>query len=327
MLTSPVSFLFLQRPVIYFSIRVVFGIKFNQSSNKSCSCKLYYSKKLPLYSDFNKQKNQHNKDGMNKMKIVSLLKFERDSHATPFYQLPASKLLHIYRTTKNDQENGYCTNRLYYIASQIKCPPSMLSERLAKRTFVYDLSFDWLEKSLKVLLDKGISPDRVLRDLWVLKYHHKTIDERLQAIKDLGIEPLYPWMVRCSKDILKRYIEIYQETKTILGDNKSNKMYLAKRLNTNLKVVEEMNAKVCLERMSVSKMKNFLDFLISEGISLEEIINKPRILNASQITVKRRLEALRNLGLKEINLNILCRSKKDFKKYYECMQSACKDKK
>ncbi|XP_022128069.2 transcription termination factor, mitochondrial isoform X2 [Pieris rapae] len=263
-----------------------------------------------------------------KKNLISEMKFESESHAAPFCKLPIKSLLLIYKTTKQDQESGCCNNRLYYIASHLKCPPGMLSDRLAKRCFIYSLSFDWLEKSLKVLLDKGVSPDRILRDLWVLKYHHQTIEDRLKRIQDLGIDTLYPWMVRCSEDILNRYIEIYQETKSILGNGLSTKGYIANRLNTSIDTIDEIYAKVpAFTRIRVSKVKKFLDFLFEEGFTIEDILCKPRVLCASQKTVKERLEILRGLGLKDINLNVLCRSRKDFRKYYESLLTVTKDEK
>lgn len=56
-----------------------------------------------------------------------------------------------------------------------------------------------------IISDMNVSADRILRDLWVLKYHHETIQERLLRVKNMGIDNLYPWMVRCSEDILNRY--------------------------------------------------------------------------------------------------------------------------
>lgn len=50
----------------------------------------------------------------------------------------------------------------------------------------------------------GVTSDRIIRDLWVLKYKSDTIQERLQKVKNMGVEKMYPWMVRCSEDILKR---------------------------------------------------------------------------------------------------------------------------
>lgn len=69
------------------------------------------------------------------------------------------------------------------------------------------------------------------------------------------------------------------------------------------------------------QVKNFLDFLINEGFEVQDIANKPRVLTASQKTVEQRLLKLRKLGLTEINLNVLCRSRKDFKKYCDSIVS------
>ncbi|KAJ8726257.1 hypothetical protein PYW07_000955 [Mythimna separata] len=253
-----------------------------------------------------------------KAKIVLALNFQSAEDALPFYKLPVRTLIHISKVTKDDESKGFCKNRLYYIASRLKVPPSILSEKLAKRTFIYSLSFDWIQKALDVLIDMDVSSDRILRDLWVLKYHHETIHERLLRVKNMGIDNLNPWMVRCSEDILNRFITISQETKTILGESDSKQTYLAGRLNVSVENVQEMCFKIpALKTIRVTKVKNFLDFLLTEGFDVEDIASKPRVLSASQKTVKQRLDKLRELGLSQINLNVLCRSKKDFKKYCE----------
>ncbi|XP_061707075.1 transcription termination factor, mitochondrial-like isoform X1 [Cydia pomonella] len=283
--------------------------------------------KLQFYNTTSKAevitKNENNGNiKCSKEKLISQMNFLSEEHARPYYKLPMNTLLHIYQTTKNDSMNGFCNNRLYYIADKIKCSPSELSERLAKRTFVYTLSFQWLENSLRTLLEMGVSTDRILRDLWVLKYKHETIRERLQRVKDMGIETLYPWMVRCKQDIMNRYIKISQDTKNILGGNKSTQIYLADRLNTTPEAVAEICTRIpALKTIRVTKVKHFLDFLISEGFQPEDIANKPRVLVASPNTVKQRLEKLRKLGFTEINLNVLCKSRKDFKKYYESIEA------
>ncbi|CAD0196252.1 unnamed protein product [Chrysodeixis includens] len=261
-----------------------------------------------------------------KAKIVLALNFQSPEDTLPFYKLPLRTLIHIYKVTKDDESKGHCKNRLYYIASRIQVPPSVLSEKLAKRTFIYSLTFDWLEKSLDVLLEMGVSSDRLLRDLWVLKYHHETIHERLLRVKNMGVNNLYPWMVRCSEDILQRFISISQETKSILGETKSTQTYLANRLNTSVDHVEEMCLKIpALKTIRVTKVKHFLDFLLTEGFEVDDIAMKPRVLSASQKTVKQRLDKLRALGLNDINLNVLCRSKKDFQKYCESIETISKE--
>ncbi|XP_026757458.2 transcription termination factor, mitochondrial [Galleria mellonella] len=287
-----------------------------------CQCsQLYYGSKTRVASK-SKGSIENGSDGVHKDKIISLLNFQTAEDALPFYKLPIKTLLHVYKTTKNDENNLYCKNRLYYISSQLNYPTALLSSKLARRTFIYSLSFNWLKSSLEVLLEMGVSADRIVRDLWVLKYHSTTIRERLQRIKDMDIDILYPWMVRCSEDILNRYVQICQETKNILGETKSTQIYLANRLNISSKDVEEMCLRIpALKTIRVTKVKHFLDFLEKEGFELEDIASKPRILSASPKTVEKRLTQLRELGMKQINLNILCRSKKDYKKYFESMAS------
>ncbi|XP_028177468.1 transcription termination factor, mitochondrial [Ostrinia furnacalis] len=260
-----------------------------------------------------------------KEQIISKLSFRCMEDAQPFYKLPIKTLVHVYKVCKNDEKEGHCKNRLYYISNKLKCPPSVLSKHVAQRTFIYSLSFDWLQKSLNVLLEMGVSSERLLRDLWVLKYNANTIRERLQKVKNMGVENIYPWMVRCSEDILNRYVEIMQETKDILGETKSTQIYLANRLNTTLEAVNEMCIKTpALKTIRVTKVKHFLDFLISEGFTVEDVASKPRILAASQKTIKKRIDTLRELGVQEININLLCRSKKHFNKFCESIESVKK---
>ncbi|KAH9645173.1 hypothetical protein HF086_005718 [Spodoptera exigua] len=252
------------------------------------------------------------KNGFNatKAKIILALNFQSAEDALPFYKLPVKTLIHVLKVTKNDESKGHCKNRLYYIASRLK---DNLIKAHKKNYFTSNVS---------VVSEMNVSSDRILRDLWVLKYHHETIHERLLKVRNMGIENLYPWMVRCSEDILNRYITISTETKDILGETKSKHTYLANRLNVSVETVQEMCFKIpALKTIRVTKVKHFLDFLESEGFDVEEIATKPRVLSASQKTVKKRLDTLRNLGLKEINLNVLCRSKKDFKKYCESIES------
>ncbi|XP_023954721.2 transcription termination factor, mitochondrial [Bicyclus anynana] len=291
------------------------------SNSELCSHFLVFPVR-PISKFASNIKKEKVNDDASKIRIIKDLNFQSDDDALPFYVLPIKTLLQIYKITKKDEECGYCKNRLYYIAEKIKCPPNVLSQHIAKRTFVYNLTFDWLESSLNALLDMGVSGDRILRDLWVLKYHHKTIQERLQRVRRSGVDNLCPWMVRCSEDTLSRSIQICQETKSILGENKDTKKYLANRLNLSPDIIEDMFIKVpALKTTRAAKVKNFLDFLLEQGFSLEDITNKARILASSQNTVKQRLEKLRALGLCKINLNVLCRSRKGFQKYCESIEN------
>ncbi|KOB74688.1 Mitochondrial transcription termination factor, partial [Operophtera brumata] len=170
-----------------------------------------------------------------KARIILSLNFKSTDDSLPFFGLPLKQLVQIQKTTKNDKREKFCENRLYYISSKIN-------------------------------VKKGVTGDRILRDLWVLKYKHETIAARLEQVQAMGVDTLYPWMI-----------------------------------------------------------KKFLDFLIDEGFNVEDIVEKPRVLASSQKTIKYRLDKLRNLGLHDINLNTLCRSRKGFQKYYASLETIMKD--
>lgn len=64
--------------------------------------------------------NLYFSDDAPKLRIIKGLNFKSDEDALPFYKLPVKTLLLIYKTTRKDEENGHCKNRLYYIADRIK---------------------------------------------------------------------------------------------------------------------------------------------------------------------------------------------------------------
>lgn len=60
--------------------------------------------------------------GWNKSKanLISKMNFKTPEDAKPFYSVPTTSLINIYKTIKHDQNSGFCENRIYYIADRIK---------------------------------------------------------------------------------------------------------------------------------------------------------------------------------------------------------------
>lgn len=72
------------------------------------------------------------------------------------------------------------------------------------------------------------------------------------------------WLLSCFLPFPCRYIAISQETKNILGDNKSSQLYLADRLNTTPEVVEDICARIpALKTIRVTKVCNFLSIILN----------------------------------------------------------------
>lgn len=55
-----------------------------------------------------------------------------------------------------------------------------------------------------IFLDFGISTEEILKDLCVLKYSLKTIENRLKVAKDNNIEKIKTWMVRAPPVVFEK---------------------------------------------------------------------------------------------------------------------------
>jgi hypothetical protein len=55
-----------------------------------------------------------------------------------------------------------------------------------------------------MILEGGVSNKDIIKDLWILSYTISKIRERLQIVKDMKLNPVKPWMLRCRDDVLNR---------------------------------------------------------------------------------------------------------------------------
>lgn len=256
-----------------------------------------------------------------KYAIIKQMNFEKMSHTIPYFRLPVSTLTKITTTLKKDERKGLCKNRLYFLCEHLQCDPYILGTHLVKSLPIYQIPFTRLRHSLNLLLEMGVPADRIVNDIWALKSDPKRIKDRLDKVKATGVDVLAPWMVRCEEHILTRSISLATSTKEILGDNMSAESYLASRLNTKSHIVADIYSKhPTVKKIRVPKVKVFLDFLFAEGFTEDEILKVPYILTHSLEKVRLRLEKLRGACIDfSSNLSILCKSEKNFTKYYETM--------
>lgn len=91
----------------------------------------------------------------NKKKIIDQLNFKSEDDALPFFNLPVKSLLQVYKTTKNDEEKRFCTNRLYYLSDRLEvCVTNFYLNNISiKKQFIYKInrclllfSVNWLQK-------------------------------------------------------------------------------------------------------------------------------------------------------------------------------------
>lgn len=120
-------------------------------------------------------------------------------------------------------------NRIAYMSKALKVEPELVAKYFSTHMFIFGIPPDMLEENLKTLLEYGIEPIHILRDLWVFKYVPKKLKDRFELVKAAGRTTLRPWMVRCKMDVLEHSIDIYQQNKKLLGED-TVVDYLSKRL-------------------------------------------------------------------------------------------------
>lgn len=58
---------------------------------------------------------------------------------------------------------------------------------------------------IALFADYGITAEEIKKDLWVLRYNSDTIKHRLDIAKQINIDKIKTWMVRCKPEIFDVY--------------------------------------------------------------------------------------------------------------------------
>ncbi|CAG2062915.1 unnamed protein product [Timema podura] len=83
------------------------------------------------------------------------------------------------------------------------CSISDICDLSSRYFFIHTVPFARLSSILENLLDAGVTPKDILKDVWVFRYNPQSIQSRLDLIKESGILGIKPWMVHCDMKILE----------------------------------------------------------------------------------------------------------------------------
>jgi len=135
-------------------------------------------------------------------------------------------------------------------------------------------------------------------------YSIDQINYRISLTKKANVA-IKPWMLRCKTEVFERYqvywlikylvnpicfffrtIEIKQENRVVLNKD-STAQYLAKRLKVPEKTICYISSKYPTTlRVSPTKLKEILDFLLKEGYRPSHILSTPRVFTHSISTLQ-----------------------------------------
>lgn len=116
-----------------------------------------------------------------------------------------------------------------------------------------------------------------------------------------------------------RYLRRRSDNKSVLGDS-SLIEYLSKKLECSTEFAKCILVRQpALKNKSMKKMREIIDFLLSQGFETMHICRVPKILLHSVETSKKRLKELDDQGVHMKSVHILTKSQRQYRQYYESL--------
>nr|CAD7266632.1 unnamed protein product [Timema shepardi] len=259
--------------------------------------------------------------------------------------LPVDKIKKISSLAAQESNIIPQKTRINYLSDMLQCSISDICDLSSRYFFIHTVPFARLSSILKILLDAGVTPKDILKDVWVFRYNLQSIQSRLDRIKESGILGIKPWMdvLSIENDTKTGLCRDTQDSKAVLGDqfiqealqrrsdskavlgDQSIQEYLCKRLNCSEAAFRYMTKKQpAILKVHVTKLQETLDFLFEEGFSSNQVQQMPRVLCHSLDTIQMRLTELRDLGYNPISLSILCKSLHEYSEFKHKMSGSRK---
>lgn len=170
-----------------------------------------------------------------KIKILKEMEGSKFEDIIPLLRVTPLVLRRVLRIQDDDKQNFpgrnfRFGNRINYISNALKVAPHIVAKHFSTHMFIYGIPFSQLNENLNTLLHYEIESKHILQDLWVFKYLPEKVKERFEFVRSAGRFNLRPWMVRCKIEVLENSVNLFQQNKTLLG-NDTIVDYIAKRLN------------------------------------------------------------------------------------------------
>ncbi|KAJ9586495.1 hypothetical protein L9F63_019853 [Diploptera punctata] len=252
-----------------------------------------------------------------KLEILSTWNLGDVNVIYPLLRMKLNELKENSKIEETDNDNISTGKRIKYTSDKLKCDLTEACKVFGEHEFLYSMPFKKYSCIMEKLLEAKISPHHILKDVWVFQYGIKKIEVRLQVLKEVGVNPIKPWMLRSSPKIFETTLQRVLSRKEVLGES-SVVEYLTQQLECDVETVEFLASKhPILLKKHVTKLNEVFDFLYAEGFTPQQVIQVPRIMFHSVETIKSRLTELREAGYNPSSLMTLCKSKREFAKIVE----------
>ncbi|CAH0775995.1 unnamed protein product [Bemisia tabaci] len=245
------------------------------------------------------------KEGVLKIDELNLLKLRK------------AELLDLLDLLEEDRESLMET-RIDFFSREFGLSIPEVCSLLVERSFLRRKSLQQIMSIYQKLKDAGVSKSEIRNDFWIFKHKKQTIEERIQLAKRLQFDQFKCWMSRCNLRALKRSAEILTANKKILDKYKTREALLMEKLHID----EAEVGRICdtypqLSKIRETKILHMIDFLMSEGITEDQIRAHPKILCHSPRTLKKRINELVKLGAHVPNVYVFCLNQRLYDRYIE----------
>lgn len=231
-----------------------------------------------------------------------------------FRMFSMSKLIELYELEGN--ENRF-NERLDYFSSHFSISHLRSVEYFQIHPHLFTLEFNRIRDITKTLTQSAeINPEDILKDLRIYKMKPEFVHSRLGVLKEIEMNPIKVWMLRCQEHIIDSTIRLWKQRVQVFGSSRSNAIdYLSRTLKIPGEEVTRMNQS-CPQLLTTrpAKLKKMTEYLFSIGATTQDIVECPRIYQKSVQTVKARVEILRRRRLSKLErkLHILKSTEKRF---------------
>ncbi|GIY76596.1 transcription termination factor, mitochondrial [Caerostris darwini] len=239
-----------------------------------------------------------------------------DLHSNIFILLPLLSLHLVSLRTASKlarQENNKIgfPNRIEYLSFNLNIDPADLVPILAKHPSLLTMPFSRLQLKMTILKEAKISPEYIVKDLWIFNYNENLLENRITAARNAKVE-LKPWMLRCSEKFFESKLARWSQTQDILkGDNEIS--YLAKKLDCTEEYIQVIMVKnKLLKTINIPKLEQVINFLYEKGYTPQEVRLFPKVFCSSVQTLRKRFDDFQNFRNTLPTMSQLCISSKKF---------------
>ncbi|XP_057657393.1 transcription termination factor, mitochondrial [Diorhabda carinulata] len=235
--------------------------------------------------------------------------------------LSAPLLTVSYPRLKNFIFNEIVEKKISELAQLLKVNQHDVCVWMSKKNFLMTTNMDNMEKSIKILLDAGVSRTAIIKDLWVLRYNPDNIKDRIIFARQNNIETIKTWMVRAQREIIENYAKRRSDNKEILGEKESLVEYLSEKLECSQDISRYLIFKQpALQKKSLRKIEVMIEFLLQKGFTPRHICKTPKILLHSVDTVKKRIKEIETNNIHLDSLVMLTKSQRQYMHFLETVK-------